>query len=40
MLVAATGKSMLAKLSESNLTGNQTVVLLIHIVTLAEGLGI
>lgn len=40
VIVAATGKSMLAKLSESNLTGNQTVVLLIQVVSLTESLGI
>lgn len=41
--VAATGKSRLAKLSESSLIGlgctlNQIVVLLVHVVTWAESL--
>lgn len=45
VIVAATRKSRLAKLSESNLIGlswtvNQTVILLVHVVTWAEGLGL
>ena len=45
VIVAATRKNRLAKQSESNLIGlgwtvNQTVVLLVHVVTWAKGLGL
>ena len=45
VIVAATRKNRLVKQSESNLIGlgwtvNQTVVLLVHVVTWAKGLGL